>query len=196
MKLNLPDFDSLVHYRRSVFTEQYTGEAIDKEVVARILEHATCAPSHKLTEPWRFTVFMGEGLSRLAAMQAECYKQVTQANGTFKEERYKGLQTKPFKSACIIAIGMKRDEKQSVPEVEELGAVFCAIENIYLSTAAHGLAGYLSTGGITYFEEAKKLFGLAPQDKLIGFFNLGIPKEWPPARARKPIAEVTQWVLA
>lgn len=196
MKLNLPDFDALVHHRRSVFTEQYTGETIDKSLVAKILEHATLAPSHKLTQPWRFTVFMGDGLAKLAAMQSECYKQVTQANGTYKEERYKSLQTKPFKSACIIAIGMKRDEKNSVPEVEELGAVFCAIENIYLSTAAHGLAGYLSTGGITYFEEAKALFGLGPQDKLLGFFNLGMPKEWPAARARKPVEEVTQWVLA
>jgi len=196
MNLNLTDFDALVHYRRSVFTEQYTGDAIPQDLVAKILEHATCAPSHKLTQPWRFTVFMGDGLSRLAAMQSECYKAVTQANGTYKEERFKSLQTKPFKSACIIAIGMKRDEKNSVPEVEELGAVFCAVENIYLSTAAHGLAGYLSTGGITYFEEAKKLFGLGPADKLIGFFNLGKPKEWPPARERKPIKEVTQWVLA
>lgn len=196
MNLNLTDFDALLRYRRSVFAEQYTGEAIDKGVVAKILEHATWAPSHKLTQPWRFTVFLGAGLAKLAAMQAECYRQVTEGNGTFKEERYKGLQTKPFKSACIIAVGMKRDEKNSVPEVEELGAVFCAVENLYLSTAAHGLAGYLSTGGITYFEEAKPLFGLGPHDRLIGFFNLGVPKEWPPARSRKPVEEVTQWVVS
>lgn len=196
MKVNLTDFDALLHRRRSVFPEQYTGEAIDQKMVMKILEHATLAPSHKLTQPWRFTVFLGEGLARLATLQAECYQQVTQANGTFKEERYKSLQTKPFKSACIIAIGMKRDPNSSVPEVEELGAVFCAVENLYLSTAAHGLAGYLSTGGITYFEAAKTLFDLGPNDRLIGFFNLGVPKTWPPARERRPVAEVTQWVLS
>lgn len=196
MNLNLSEFDALVHHRRSVFPAQYTGETIDRKVVSEILEHATCAPTHRRTEPWRFTVFIGAGLSRLAALQSECYRKVTESDGTFKEERYKGLQTKPFESACIIAIGMKRDEKKSVPEIEEIGAVFCAIENIYLSTAAHGLAGYLSTGGVTYFEEAKPLFGLGPDDRLIGFFHLGVPRDWPPATARRPLDQVSTWILS
>ena len=64
-------------------------------------------------------------------------------------------------SSHIIAVGMKRDEKKSVPEVEEIGAVFCAIQNMYLTATAYGVGAYLSTGGITYFEEAKEFFGLA-----------------------------------
>ncbi len=127
-------------------------------------------------------------------MQSECYRRVTEANNTFREERYKGLQSKPFESACIIAVGMKRDPKGSVPEVEELGAVFCAIENMYLSATALGLGCYLSTGGITYFEEAKPLFGLEATDRLIGFFHLGIPRQVPAEWSRKPVDEVTTWV--
>jgi nitroreductase len=194
MKFNLREFDQLVRERRSVFPAHYTGESIDEAIVRDILTHATWAPTHKRTEPWRFTVFMKEGLARLAEMQAECYRKVTEADGSFREERYKGLQTKPFQSACIIAVGMKRDEKKSVPEVEEIGAVFCALQNMYLSASAHGLGCYLSTGGITYFEEAKPLFGLGPEDRLIGFFHLGVPKEWPSPKERKPLEEVTRWV--
>jgi len=194
MKFNLREFDQLVRERRSVFPAQYTGASIDEATIQDILTHATWAPTHKRTEPWRFIVFMKEGLARLAEMQAACYQKVTQADGTFREERHRGLQTKPFQSACIIAIGMKRDEKKSVPEIEEIGAVFCALENMYLSAAAHGLGCYLSTGGVTYFEEAKALFGLAPEDRLIGFFHLGVPKEWPAPKERKPLGEVTRWV--
>lgn len=194
MKFNLTEFAQLVRERRSVFPAHYTGESIDEAVVRDILTHATWAPTHKRTEPWRFTVFMKEGLARLAEMQAACYRNVTEADGSFREERYKGLLTKPLQSACIIAIGMKRDEKKSVPEVEEIGAVFCAVENMYLSATAHGLGCYLSTGGITYFEEAKPLFGLGAEDRLIGFFHLGVPNEWPPPKERKPLEEVTRWV--
>lgn len=129
-------------------------------------------------------------------MQSECYRRVTQANNTFREERYKGLQTKPFESACIIAVGMKRDPKASVPEVEELGAVFCAIENMYLSATSQGLGCYISTGGVTYFEEAKELFGLGATDRLIGFFHLGIPQQESAAWSRKPVDEVTTWITA
>lgn len=183
-----------MHVRRSVFPAAYTGEEIDEPIIRTILASATLAPTHKLTQPWRFTVFMKEGRARLAAMQAACYRQVTEGNGTFREERYKGLQTKPLQSACIIAVGMKRDEANSVPEVEEIGAVFCAVENMYLTAVAHGIGCYLSTGGITYFEEAKLLFGLGPTDRLLGFFHLGIPKAWPEPRVRKPVDEVTKWV--
>jgi nitroreductase len=194
MKFNLREFDQLVRERRSVFPAQYTGASIDEATIRSILTHATWAPTHKRTEPWRFTVFTKEGLVKLAEMQAACYRKVTEADGTFREERYKGLQTKPLQSACIIAIGMKRDQRKSIPEVEEIGAVFCALENMYLSAAAHSLGCYLSTGGITYFEEAKPLFGLAPEDRLIGFFHLGVPKEWPVAKERRPLDEVTRWV--
>lgn len=195
MNFNLEEFDQLVRRRRSVFPAHYTGEPVDESIVREILAHATWAPTHKRTEPWRFTVFMRDGLARLASMQAECYRKVTEADGTFREERHNGLKTKPLQSACIISVGMKRDEKNAVPEVEEIGAVFCAIENMYLSAAAHGLGCYLSTGGVTYFEEAKPLFGLGPNDRLIGFFHLGVPREWPASKERKPLEEVTRWVF-
>jgi nitroreductase len=194
MQFNSGEIDRLIHSRRSVFPAAFTGEEVSEGTVRIILEAATTAPTHKLTEPWRFSVFMKEGRSRLAEIQSTCYRNVTQANGTFREERFHGLQTKPFQSACIIAIGMRRDGKNSVPEVEEIGAVFCAIENMYLTALAHGVGCYLSTGGITYFDEAKPLFGLGPSDRLLGFFHLGIPKEWPASRKRKSVDEVTQWI--
>lgn len=182
--------------RRSVFPASYSSEKIDEQVIRIILENATLAPTHKMTQPWRFTVFLNEGIARLAEFQSECYKTVTSANGTFREERFTGLKTKPFQSACIIAIGVKRDEKNIIPEIEEIGAVFCAVENMYLTAAAYEIGCYLSTGGVTYFEEAKSFFGLGPNDHLIGFLHLGIPKTWPSPRPRKPVDEVTRWVTA
>ena len=159
-----------------------------------MLENANWAPTHKLTEPWRFVVFAGEGLKKLATFQSECYKKVTTSDGTFKEDRYQNLLTKPMESSHIIALGMKRDEKKSVPEWEELGAVFCAIENMYLTATAYGIGCYLSTGGITTFEEAKEFFGLGKEDKLLGFLNIGKPKGAMPEGRRKSIEEKVKWV--
>lgn len=196
MQFNSQEINQLMRNRRSLFQEDYTGTQVDRSIIQQLLENASFAPSHKMTEPWRFVVFMEGGRARLAEFQSECYKSVTSANGTFKEERYKGLRTKPFQSSCIIAIGMKRDEKKSVPEIEEMGAVFCAIENMYLTAAAYGVGCYLSTGGITYFEEAKEFFGLGPEDRLLGFFHLGMAKGWPTPKKRKPVDEVARWVTS
>ena len=186
--------NDLMQKRRSVFQQQYSGEVVRDEIVQQMLQNANWAPTHKFTEPWRFVVFTGNGLSKLANFQSDLYKKVTTTDGTYKEDRYQNLLTKPLLSSHIIAIGMKRDERKSIPEQEELGAVFCAVENMHLTATAYGVGGYLSTGGITYFEEAKDFFGLGKEDKLLGFIHLGIPKETPPQGRRKTIDEKVTWV--
>ncbi len=188
------EVDQLIRHRRSVFPKDYSGEIVNDEIIHQMLENANWAPTHKFTEPWRFVVFSGEGLKQLAAFQSECYKEVTTADGTFREDKYLSLQAKPLEASHIIAIGMKRDEAKRLPEWEELGAVFCAIQNMYLTAAAYGIGCYLSTGGVTTFEEAKSFFGLNPDDKLCGFFHIGMPKGRVPDGRRKPVSEKVKWV--
>ena len=187
--------NELIRQRRSIFPKDYTGEKVDDAVIQQMLENANWAPTHKLTEPWRFTVFTGEGLKKLAEFQGACYKNVTEANGTFNEDRYQNLLVKPFECSHIIAVGMKRDEKKGVPEWEELAAVFCAVQNMYLTATAYGVGCYISTGGVTNFEEAKEFFGLGSADKLCGFLNVGMPKPGLTFGVRrKSINEKVKWI--
>jgi len=188
------DINKLIRKRRSVFPKDYTRETVSDEIIHQLLENANWAPTHKLTEPWRFVVFTGDGLKQLAAFQGECYRKVTEANGTFREDKYRSLMEKPMESSHIIAIGMKRDEAERLPEWEELGAVFCAIQNMYLTAAAYGIGCYLSTGGITSFEESKPFFGLGPKDKLCGFLHVGIPKGEVHDSRRRPIDDKVKWI--
>lgn len=195
MKFDFEQVNRLIADRRSVFPKDYAqGEVVPEEIVSKILENANWAPTHKLTEPWRFVVFAGKGLKKLADFQAACYKGVTEKDGSYKEERFQNLLTKPMQSSHIIAVGMKRDPEKRIREVEEIGAVFCAVQNMQLTAAAYGIGCYLSTGGITYFDEAKSFFGLDDEDKLIGFLHLGvISAEIRPGR-RKPIEEKVKWI--
>ncbi|MEO8472283.1 MAG: nitroreductase [Chryseolinea sp.] len=186
--------NNLIEQRRSVFQQQYSGERVDDAVVKQMLENANWAPTHKLTEPWRFIVFTKDGLQKLADFQSALYKEVSTSRETFKEMTFQNLLTKPSLSSHIIAIAMKREPKKSLPELEELGAVYCAIENMYLTATAYGIGCYLSTGGVTYYEEAKSFFGLEADDKLLGFFHVGIPKGELPAGKRTPVSEKTKWI--
>lgn len=194
MNFNPEEINVLMRQRRSIYPKDYTRAIVPDSVIEQMLENANWAPNHKLTEPWRFVVFTGAGLKALAAFQSECYKQVTSSNGTYKEDRYLALQTKPMESSHVIAVGMKRDEGMRLPEWEELGAVFCAVQNMYLTATAYGVGCYLSTGGITNFEEAKSFFGLSNEDKLCGFLHIGMPKGAVPDGRRKPIADKVKWV--
>ena len=192
--MSTQELNTLIKNRRSVFPKDYSGESVDDSIIQQMLENANWAPTHKLTEPWRFIVYSGAGRKKLAELQAAVYKKKTEADGTYKEERYQNLLTKPFESSHIIVVYMKRDEKKSVPAIEELGAVFCAVQNMYLTATAYGVGAYLSTGGITFYEEAKPFFNLGTDDKLLGFFHLGNTEYVSPQTKRKPVDEVATWV--
>lgn len=189
-----PDlFNELVRNRRSVFPDQLIpGKKADDEIIKEILVNATWAPNHGQQQPWQFTVFTGEGLKKLAAFQSELYKQ--EAGDQFKEITYNKLLQNPLKASHIIAIGMKRTTTKNIPEIEDIEAVACAVQNIYLSVAAYGLGGYWTTGGITYNEKAKSFFGLGEQDRLLGFFYIGHVALPSTGATRLPMEQKVFWI--
>ena len=149
-------------------------------------------PNHGKMEPWHFTVFTGDGLRKLAEFQSTFYKE--HAGNTYKEITYSKLQANPLKASHIIALGMKRTTTKNIPEIEDVCAVACAVQNIYLSVTAYGLGGYWTTGGVTYMEGAKSHLGLADHDRLLGFFYIG-HVAFPSAGAtRIPLDEKLTWI--
>jgi len=191
--INSEWFNQLARTRRSVFPDQFkAGEKIDDDIIKQILINATWAPNHGQTEPWEFTVFTGDGLKKFASLQSEMYKQEAKEN--FTEAKYIKLQQQPLMASHIIAIGMKRTTKKNIPEIEDIEAVACAVQNIYLSVAAYGLGGYWTSGGITYMEHAKHALGLQQEDKLLGFFYIGHVAIPSPAGKRAPIEEKVKWI--
>ena len=186
-------FNVLVKSRRSVFPDQFVaGKKVPDDMIRQIIENATWAPNHGQMEPWEFTVFTGDGLKTLASFQSELYKK--DAGADFNEGKYVKLQQQPLKASHVVALGMKRTTTKRIPEIEDVAAVACAVENIYLSVTAYGLGGYWTTGGVTYFANAKQFFGLGEQDKLLGFFYIGYVAVPSPAAKRAPLNEKMKWV--
>jgi nitroreductase len=193
MQYNIEEINHLIRNRRSVFPKQFVaGKKIPDDIIEQIMINATYAPTHKLTEPWSFKIFTGDGLQTFADFQSELYKKESGEN--YKEDKYLKLKTTPLLASHIISIGMKRNSGKGLPEIEEVEAVACAVQNIYLSVTAYGLGGYLTTGGITYYENAKPFFGLEEEDKLLGFFYVGYVAVTSPSAKRKSVNEKAIWV--
>lgn len=186
--------DDAIKHRRSIYTGMFGEEKIDDSIIEKMLQNANWAPSHKHTEPWRFVVFKGEGLKKLADFQATLYK--LKNTDHFDNNQFEKLKSKPLECSHVIAIGMKRDEKERVPEVEEICATACAVQNAWLTASAHGVGCYWSTGGITFYDEAKPFFGLGEKDKLLGFLYMGSLKndKWPEGR-KQPWEDKVTWVV-
>lgn len=190
-KLPLPaSVSALIRQRRSIFPPVYTDEPIEKHIIEEILENANWAPTHRRTEPWRFRVFRGQARSLLADFLAEWYKSHTPA-ADFSEVRYKKMQVNPLRSDTIIAICLQRDPEERVPEWEEIAAVACAVQNMWLSCTAYGLGSYWSTPPAA--QDAATLLALEPGQRCLGFFYIGRYDLPPAAGERKPLADKTIW---
>lgn len=60
----MPVFDKeqateLIRSRRSIYPTMYSDVEVDDSNINEILENANWAPTHRITEPWRFLVAMG-----------------------------------------------------------------------------------------------------------------------------------------
>ncbi|HAH38796.1 MAG TPA: nitroreductase [Algoriphagus sp.] len=194
---NIEEVNKIIRGRRSMFVAQFKeNDPVDDSIIEEMLENANWAPTHKLTQPWRFIVYTGEGLKKFADYQAELYKKRAEKNRTpFIEATYQKFKENPLKASHVIAILMKRTEGSGIPVMEEIAAVSMAVQNMYLTASAHGLAAYWGTGGPTFWEEAREDFGLEGEDMLMGFFYVAKPatENWP-AGKREPIADKVGWI--
>lgn len=183
----------MIQDRRTIRPEYFSSRKVHKEIVMELVDSAKWAPTHRYTQPWWFTILMGDSLKDLSDFQSELYRKITPEEA-FKQEKFDKLANRPLASSVVIGIGMKKDEADKNPEVEEVASVSIAVQNMMLVATAHGIGSYWNTGGVTYRPETKKFFDLDQNDKFLGFLYLGYPKdEWPRKTRRKPQEYFTDW---
>jgi nitroreductase len=194
MRFNVSEVNECIRTRRTIFPEFFSDRKVHKELIETLLENARWAPTHKLTQPWRFKVFFGKGVETFANWHAESYKKITPPEN-FKEAVYRKLSERALKASAIIAIVMKRDEKESLPEVEEIAAVSAAVQNMYITSSAYGLAAYWGSGGLTYTQAMKDFLKIGEKDICMGLFMVGYPDvEWPMRTERLSRDEISEWI--
>lgn len=189
--------ESIAH-RRSLGVARLHPDPVEPEVIQRCLEAANWGPSHGDTEPWRFTVFTGEGRKVLADLFAGTYRRYAAELGTFREETYQAQIDRVMSAPVWISIGMEPGRSEQgemlMREEEEVMAVACAAQNLHLMAAAQGLAGMWHSKGISVSPDVADFLGLKPPSRLLGFFFFGWPKvDWP-AGERRPLSEKMNWI--
>lgn len=192
MRYNLSELKDIIRNRRSIKPENFSGRKVLKDQVLEILNNAIWAPTHGLTQPWHFTVFADEELVALGQFMAEHYRSSTPSN-EFLQKKYDKLLNRPALASVVIAIGMKRQLIEKIPEIEEIEAVACAVQNMYLTATAYGIAPYWSSGAVSYSKEMKAYLNLGEKDKCLGLFYLGYTKEELPTSHRKPLEYHSEW---
>lgn len=152
-----------------------SGREIAHELLVEILEDAHWAPTHGLTQPWRFNVFTGTGRARLADALQSLYDQTTAANEVRPEKRAK-LREGLLQAPACVAVSALTDSGGKISRTDELCATACAVQNLLLSAHQRGIGSFWSTSPVTCHELFTKWLGLDARHTSLGLVYLGYPK--------------------
>ena len=192
MKYNLSEITEIIKNRRTIYPQFYSSRKVHKEIIEHLIQNATWAPTHGMTQPWRFKVFTEESRKILSDTLSMLYKQLTPTEN-FREDKFAKLQARPFQASAAVVAYMKRGDNPKIPEIEEISSVACAIQNLCLTATAYGIGSFWSTPKIIYTKEMNDFLKISDEDKCMGIIYLGYPNdEWPKGQ-RKPIEYLTEW---
>jgi len=199
--ITLSEITQLIEHRRTIKPvdaagqPNYLDKPISRDLLEQLLQNANWAPTHGLTEPWRFTVFQDTALDDLASKLSELYIAHTPTD-RFNQHKHDKIISYVQNTTVAVALGMQRHAGKISAE-EEVMAVACAVENLHLSAAAAGLGGFWSTSSIDDLPETRMFFGFCgPEDRCLGIFYLGYPRHpWPSRKKTAPgdVTEKTNW---
>jgi len=178
-----------IRSRKSVYPAQFIDKPIPKEIIEALLINANHAPTHKLTEPWRFKVFLNEAKDKLGLFLAEKYNE---SATVFSDAKYQKIITNCQKSAAVLAIILHRDPQERVPEWEELASVSMAVQNIWLGLDQYELGGYWSSPPLKDF--LGEHVSLVGNEKCFGFFYIGHCKPSDRIMKKGSIEDKVEWI--
>lgn len=189
--MNKEFLNQIIRERRAIFPSQYNDKPVSKEFIKILLENANWAPTHRLTEPWRFKVIQGEAKDRLGTFLSDTYTDITPEE-SFSPFKHKKIKDKCTAAGAIIVICMQRDPKERVPEWEEIAATAMAVQNMWLTCTANEVGCYWSSPVlIKYMNE---FFEFEEGERCLGFLYLGnYNKDKTLNSKRNSIEEKVEW---
>ncbi len=180
----------IIKSRRSVFTESFIRKEIPKELITEILDSANYAPTHKLTQPWRFKVMVNDSKAKLGVELASLYQKITPAE-KFLQKKYDSFAHKAAQAGAIIAICIRFHEDK-VPAWEEIAAVACAVQNMALTAESLDVGTYW--GSPLLITQLGDFLQLAENEKCYGLFYMGYHNAEPRVANRTPMEEKVIWM--
>ncbi len=187
---------SIYRTRRSLKPKVMDSQReVSRELVMELLEDAHWAPTHGLTQPWRFQVFATSAArARLGAGLQAVYDAITPTENR-KPEQWEKLATNPGLAPVVIAVGAKVIPGGKVPEWEEVAAVSCALQNLMLSAHERGMGTFWSSPPVAASVEFGRWLGWDETHRMMGLIYLGWPQAgqtWPQSK-RGDLADRVTW---
>jgi F420 biosynthesis protein FbiB-like protein len=201
--------------RRSV--RRFTDKHVPRDVLARIVEAATTAPSSSNRQPWRFTVVTAHAIrarmvAAVAAKAAEIEAIIARGHHAEDYGSYGDFFHEPLAAAPAIVVPQYREYPDLIANLIESGggdpkayatasamqaelvSTSAAIMALLVQAHAEGLGACMMAGPMIAKHEIQAMLGIAEPWRMVGAIAIGHPAEPTPPRGRKPLDRVVAWI--
>jgi len=150
-------------------------EPVPREQLLELLDVARLAPTHHLTQPWRFRVLGPASLARLK----EC-------GGPSESLKLDRAPTLVVASAALTG--------DLIQDEEDVCATAAAVMLVLLAATERGLASYWRTPAVLRSAKGREALGIPHGERVLGLLHFGAPAREPAAREREPLERYVQFL--
>ena len=142
---------------------------------------ASRVPDHGRLAPWRFILYRGEARHRIGAMLAELAQR---REGELPPARIEQEKARFARAPLVIGVIHSPKESAKIPQWEMLLSGGAAAMNLVHAANALGYGTNWITNWYSDDEEGRRLLGLSPQERVVGFVHIGTPQSEATERPR------------
>ncbi len=159
-------FPELAAARRT--HKAFGPEPVPRETMRELLSVARFAPTHHMTQPWRFRVLGPETLAALKSVAGES-------------------EAAKLDRAPTLVVASASLTGDLVQDEEDVCAAAAAIVLVLLAATERGIATYWRTPQVLRTKPGREAVGLPRGERFLGLLHFGTRAREPAPREREPL---------
>jgi nitroreductase len=156
--------------RNSAPIQELREPAPSDDEIATMIRIATRVPDHGRLTPWRFILYRGRAREEIGEKLAELAEK---REGPLTEARRNQEQTRFSRAPLVIGVISSPKENPKIPQWEMLLSGGMAAMNLMIAAKALGYGTNMITNWYSDVEEGRRILGLAPHERVVGFVHIG-----------------------
>lgn len=156
--------------RSSAPIQEMREPAPSDSEIRTMLTAASRVPDHGRLEPWRFILYRGETRHQVGELLE---KLAVERDPNLPENRRLQERTRFSRAPLVIGVVSIVRDHPKIPQWEMFLSGAAAAMNLVVAANALGYATNWITNWYSDDEEGRRLVGLAPQERVIGFIHIG-----------------------
>jgi nitroreductase len=155
--------------------KKFGAEPLSLETLLELLAVARFAPTHHLTQPWRFRVLGPESLAALKRVAGE-------------------KEAQKLDRAPTLVLATAALTGDLVMDEEDVCATAAAIQLVLLAATERGIATYWRTPQVLRTRAGRESLGMPPGERFLGLLHFGSAEREPAPREREPVERYVEFL--